>query len=85
MHMLLAAVLTSKRSVNSMNSELLGVCQLPPLQSSFLSQNSSKQSLMQTLNSYLNLCHFSAQVSSSHVCQREAAAAKESSNFLSDG
>lgn len=48
MHTHQAAVLTLKQSVNSMNLKLtvgcmlLGVCQLPALQSSFLTQDSSK-------------------------------------------
>lgn len=46
MHVLQAALLTFIKSVNSMNSNLLEVCQLPPLQSSFLSQNFSKQRVL---------------------------------------
>lgn len=52
MHALQATVLTLKQSVNSVNSQppvgctLLGVRQLPPLQSIFLTQDSSKHRVL---------------------------------------
>lgn len=83
MHALQATVLTLKQPANSVNSQppvgrtLLGVCQLPPLQSIFLTQDSSKHRVLCKLSITTgNICHFSTQVSGSHVCQREAAAAK---------